>query len=457
MIQPWLRPLRCACELAAVVKVGFVAPALALAALSASAFAQSAPPTASFLVAAGEPAKAPASAAAPTPAIGGDAARTRFVIGLEKAVQFQVFSLSNPNRVVIELPDVKVSLPAHDGDKAVGLVKSFRGGVASADKMRIVIDVTEPVIVAKSEIEHAKDGKSRLALEIVPVAALDKAKGRKPTPPFALGGMVPSPGVAPAAVQPPLPMRALSPKQKSERTYKPTIVIDPGHGGHDSGAQKNGAVEKEVVLAFGLALRDKLNATGKYKVIMTRDTDTFVELDERRAFAERANAALFIAVHADYAGSKAKGATIFSLRDGVADDLKRSTKNEVAKKVMTGPTASMVKGSAGEGDMDAVKGILEDLAKQEVEANKDRSKLFAGTVIETMSDATDMRSSPDQQAAFRVLKTAHFPSVLIELAYVTNKKDAENLKSEDWRNEVSQSIVSAVETYFSNKLAHLPM
>jgi N-acetylmuramoyl-L-alanine amidase len=451
MIQPWLRPLRRACELAAVAMIGVVAPALA-----ASAFAQSAP-TAPFVVAAGEPAKPTVAAAAPTSAIGGDAARTRFVIGLDKPVQFQVFSLTNPNRVVVEMPDVKVSLPPHDGDKAVGLVKSFRGGVASADKMRIVIDVTEPVIVAKSEVEHGKDGKARLAIEIVPVAALDKAKGKKPTPPFALGGMVPTPTLAPAAVQPPLPMRALTPKQKSDRTYKPTIVIDPGHGGHDSGAKKNGAIEKEVVLAFGLALRDKLNATGKYKVIMTRDTDTFVELDERRAFGERANAALFIAVHADYAGSKAKGATIFSLRDGVADDLKRSTKNEVAKKVMTGPTASMVKNSAGEGDMDAVKGILEDLAKQEVEANKDRSKLFAGTVIETMSDATDMRSSPDQQAAFRVLKTAHFPSVLIELAYVTNKKDAENLKSEDWRNEVSQSIVSAVDTYFSNKLAHLPM
>ena len=381
-------------------------------------------------------------------AVGGDATRTRFVIGLDKAVQFQVFSLSNPNRVIVEMPDVKVSLPTQDADKPVGLVKSFRGGLASADKMRIVIDVTEPVIVAKSEIEKGKDGKARLALEIVPVAVLDKAaKGKKPTPPFALGGM---------ALQPPLPVRALSPKQKAERTYKPTIVIDPGHGGHDSGAQKNGAVEKDVVLAFGLALRDKLNATGKYKVIMTRDTDKFVELDERLAFAERANAALFIAVHADYAGSKAKGATIFSLRDGVAEDLKRSAKGDIIKKMMT-QQAQMVKKTDGEGDMDAVKGILEDLAKQEVEANKDRSKLFAGAVIDTMSDATDMRSSPDQQAAFRVLKTAHFPSVLIELAYVTNKKDAENLKSEDWRNEVSQSIATAVENYFSNKLAHLPM
>lgn len=423
MHQVWLRPVGRACALFAALAMS-MAPA---------AFAQT-------LAAAVIPDSEPA------PIV--DATRTRFVIGLEKTVQFQVFSLSNPNRVVVELPDVKVSLPTLSGDKPVGLVKSFRGGQASADKMRVVIDVTEPVIVAKSEVEKGHDGKgARLAIEIVTVASLDKTKsGKKSSPPYSLGA---------AGVQPPSPMPAMSPKKKAERTYKPIIVIDPGHGGQDSGASKNGAIEKDVVLAFAITLRDKLNATGKYKVIMTRDTDTFVELDERRAIGERSNAALFIAVHADYAGSKARGATIFSLRDGVADDLKQSAKGDVAKRVMTDQQASRIKKT--DGDMEAVKGILEDLAKQEVEANKDRSKLFAGAVIETMSDKTDMRASPDQQAAFRVLKTAQFPSVLIELAYVTNKQDAENLKSDEWRGEVSQSIVTAVDNYFNNKLAHLPM
>ena len=376
---------------------------------------------------------------------------TRFVIGLEKAVPFQVFSLANPNRVVVELPGVKVALPTLETGKSVGVIKSFRGGLAAADKTRIVIDVTEPVVVAKSAIEKTADGKGQqLALEIVPVAAMEKQKtsGKKFAPPSTLGA---------SNVQPPLPVRAVSPKMKAERTYKPTIVIDPGHGGLDSGASKHGAIEKEVVLAFGLALRDKLMATGQYKVLMTRDSDKFVELDERRAFAERNNAALFIAIHADYAdgGSKARGATIFSLRDGVAEDLKQSAKDGVSKKVMSEPQAKLIQ--KADGDLDAVKGILEDLAKQEVEANKDRSKLFAGAVIETMSDTTDMRSSPDQQAAFRVLKTAQFPSVLIELAYVTNRQDAENLKSEEWRAAVSESIVNAVDNYFNNKLAHLPL
>ena len=388
-----------------------------------------------------------AHAAEPAPATATD--RTRFVIGLEKAVAYQVFSLSNPNRVVVELPGIKVALPTLESGKSVGVIKSFRGGMAAADKTRIVIDVNEPVVVAKSAIEKSADGKGQqLALEIVPMAAMErqKAAGKKFPAPSALGA---------GAVQPPLPVPAVSPKQKADRTYKPTIVIDPGHGGMDSGASKHGAVEKDVVLAFSLALRDKLVATGQYKVLMTRDTDKFVELDERRAFGERNNAALFIAVHADYADSKARGATIFSLRDGVAEDQKQSAKDGMAKTVMSEPQAKLIK--KADGDVDAVKGILEDLAKQEVEANKDRSKLFAGSVIETMSDTTDMRASPDQQAAFRVLKTAQFPSVLIELAYVTNRQDAENLKSEEWRSAVSESIVTAVDNYFNNKLAHLPL
>lgn len=406
----------------------------ALGALALSAFAMNA---------------APGISCAAEHSLGGTHERTRFIIGLEKPVQFQVFSLTNPNRVVVELPNVKAALPEQDGGKPIGLVKSFRGGLASADKLRVVLDVTEPVVVAKSAVEKSADGKGhQLTLEFVPFDSTDKSKASKKfSAPSALGG----------PVQPPLPLPAVSPKQKAERTYKPIIVIDPGHGGMDSGATKNGTVEKEVVLAFGLALRDKLVATGQYKVLMTRSDDTFIPLDERRAIAERANAALFIAIHADYSdnGSKARGATIFSLRDGVAEDLKASTKAEVAKQVMSGPQAKLLQ--KADGDMDAVKGILEDLARQEVEANKDRSKLFAGAVIETMSEQTDMRSSPDQQAAFRVLKTAQFPSVLIELGYVTNRQDADNLKSDEWRSEVAHSIVTAVDNYFHNNLAHLPM
>lgn len=405
-------------------------------------------------LAAAQPASAQPAAATSEPRtrasgdanLGGDHSRTRFVIGLDHSVQFQVFSLSNPNRVIVELPETQMQLPQlGEGDKPVGLVRSFRAGAAGSGKTRVVIDVTVPVVVEGAKIEKGRDGKSqRLALDIVPVDMAVKKPLK--SQPFALGA---------TGVQPPLPKPALSPKERAAKAFRPTIVIDPGHGGHDSGAQKNGAVEKQVVLAFAKVLRDKLEKTGRYRVLMTRDDDTFVDLDERRAFAERHNANLFIAVHADYAQSRARGATIFSLRDQVAKDLKRSAKDQVTSHVLSDKEIKKVKDASG--DVDTVQGILSDLAEREVDATKDRTSVFSRSLIEYMGGTTDLRDNPDQQAAFRVLKTAQFPSVLIELAYVTNKQDAENLKSDEWRSEVAGSIQTAVDNYFSHQLARLPL
>lgn len=391
-----------------------------------------------------------------TTALNGDRQRTRFVIGLEKQAAFQVFSLQSPNRVVIDLPDVKVQLPVISGDQPVGLVKSFRGGLASAGKMRIIIDVTEPVIVEKSTLEPTKDSKSasQLVLEIVPAETTAKASPRKPL--LAASATASMANVGLTGLQPPMPRQAERPEIRAARAYKPVIVLDPGHGGHDSGAQRHGTVEKDVVLAFAHSLRDKLNATGRYKVLMTRDTDRFVNLDERRDFAEQNKAALFIAIHADYAGSSARGATIYSLRESVANDLKRSAKGEVVQNVLSDRELKSL-ASADSKDKSAVKDILSDLAQTEVQTTKTRTSLFSRSVIEYMGASTNMMNNPDRQAAYRVLKTAKVPSVLIELAYVTNKEDAAKLRSDSWRNKVADSITTAVENYFSNQVARFPM
>ncbi len=258
-------------------------------------------------------------------------------------------------------------------------------------------------------------------------------------------------------LQPPTPRPAVSPEVLAESAFKPVIVIDPGHGGHNSGAEKNGAVEKDIVLAFGKILAEKLKATGRFKVLMTRDKDVFVPLGERVEFAERHKANLFIAVHCDYAdtGCKANGATIYSLRESVADRLRRSAKGELSSNLLSKDEVDAVKEASG--SVDAVKAILADLAGREVDVTSNRTSAFARTVIANMGASTNMRNDPDQQAGFRVLKTAQFPSVLIELAYVTNKQDAKNLKSDTWRDKVSDSIVTAVDNYFANQIAQLPL
>ena len=385
-------------------------------------------------------------------ALRGTAQSTRFVIGLDKPTEFQVFSLNNPNRVIVELPDQRMELPPPPTGAPIGLVQSFRGGLSAPGQQRVVIDVTSPVVVEKAQIERSPDGHGqRLVLDIVPMPAAPK--------PSLLSRMMMQAGASSlgaGGVPPPLPRPAMRPEAKAARTYKPIIVLDPGHGGHDSGAQKYGTVEKDVVLAFAKSLRDKLEKSGRYKVMMTRDDDTFIELDARRDFAEHNRAALFIAIHADYANTSASGATIYSLRDSVAEDLRRSAKGSVRDKVLSGKELPQPVKADG-GDLSVVKGFLADLAQREVEATQGRTSVFAQAVIDTMRETTSMKDNPDRSAAFRVLKTAQVPAVLIELAYVTNQQDARNLKSDSWRDKVSASIMTAIDNYFNNQISRLPM
>jgi N-acetylmuramoyl-L-alanine amidase len=388
----------------------------------------------------------------PETALKGDQARTKFIIGLERPVEFQVFSLTNPNRVFVELPEVMLQLPPQPGDAAVGLVKSFRFGVSAPGKARVVIDVTGPVIVDKQVIEKSKDGKTaQLVLEIVPAESAGDVKKADAKRAMLAGASA----LGAAGVQPPIPRPAVSPQVRAANMFKPVIVLDPGHGGDDTGAQKNGTVEKNVVLAFSLMLRDKLNASGRYKVLMTRDTDVFVELNKRREFAEHNRAQLFVAVHADYAGSKARGATIYSLRESVASSLQRSAKGEASDSILSDKELAAAK--PVDDDIGAIRGFLSDLIRLEWDRNRDRTSVFVKSVIEYMGESTNLKDNPDRTAAFVVIKSAKIPSILIELGYVTNEEDAELLKSEEWRDKVSASIVTAIDNYFSHQLARVPM
>lgn len=384
--------------------------------------------------------------ASPDQTLQGNMLSTSFAVGLERSVDYQVFTLTNPNRVIVELAAVRMQLPSPTGDKPVGLVKSFRGGLSAPGQSRIVIDVVAPVVVQQQTIEPSPSGKGyRLVLIFIPASSVTNDVPRAPTAPKKA-----SYGLGASSLQPPVPRPAERPEVRAAKSYKPVIVIDPGHGGHDSGAEKNGVVEKDVVLAFGKALRDKLASTGKYKVLMTRESDVFVPLDERRAFAENNQAALFIAVHADYARSQARGATIYSLRESVADALRRSAKTELPSSLMSRVELAALQRS---GDAEAVRRILADLIESEVDITKERTGVFTRSVIEYMGQSTNLKENPDRSAVFRVLKTAQVPAVLIELAYVSNAEDARLLKSDHWRDKVADSIMEAIENYFANQKA----
>ncbi len=377
--------------------------------------------------------------------------KTRFIIGLEKKASFQVSSLQNPDRVVIDLPNIGLSLPELPKNGPVGLVKSFHAGLSGPGKTRIVIEVTTPSMVEKANVVPAPNSKlHQLALDIVPISGTKKIRvaSRKPffAKPYNLGA---------SGLLPPTPRPVRHPRRASNGTDRPVIVIDPGHGGHDSGAKKNGIVEKQVVLEFSLLLREKLEKTGRYKILLTRDDDTFVTLDGRRELAEKHKADLFMAVHADYARSSASGATVYTLRDSVAKSLGKTAKRRAKRSAKSQIDRDSVK--KANGSLSVLTQILTDLTIRDLDAKSRQRDMVSRSIIQYMGDSTQLRSNPHKKAAFRVLKTAQFPSVLIELAFVTNKKDAERLKSKTWRNKVSDSLVTAVDDYFSQRLARLPM
>lgn len=391
-------------------------------------------------------------------------ARTRFVIAVERAVNFQVQALTNPNRVTVDMDAVKLLLPPRP-QTPVGVIQDFRGGIAGNGRARVVIDVVEPVVIDRAEaVRNPQTGREEIVLDILPVRAMAarerkiaamraKAMGAGITGAGTTGGRAVA--VTRTAVQPPLPRVAPKPAELTNSASKPLIVIDPGHGGIDSGAMKWGTQEKDVVLNFGLELRRQLLESGRYRVKMTRETDVFIKLGDRRAFAERHGAALFISVHADYATSSARGATIYSLRESVASRLKRAARSEVKADVLTRGEAAKI--ASAKADVSMIRRILADLAQRDVDNTRDRTRIFTNNVIRTMSDATRMRRRPDQQAAFKVLKTAKVPSVLIELAFVSNKRDAALLRSKKWRRRVAGSITDAVDNYFSHQVVRLPL
>jgi N-acetylmuramoyl-L-alanine amidase len=367
--------------------------------------------------------------------VGGDGKATRFVVDLSRKIDIRPFTLADPYRVVVDLPQVNFQFPAHAGEHGRGLVKAFRYGLVMPGGSRIVLDTTGPVRVDKSFVLDATGGQpARMVLDLVPVSRetflraeavdnrLARAKGpEKPTPPK-------------AAV--------------TDGDPRPVIVLDPGHGGIDSGtrASGNGEAEKTLVLDFALMLRDKLEKTGKYRVMMTRSDDSFVPLVDRVRFARARNAQLFISIHCDalkHGEGDAEGATIYTLSDHASDD-------EAGRLAEAENRADVISGVDLSSEPDDIAGILIDLAQRET---KTFSLQFAKDVAAALRNAARLHKHPLKSAGFKVLKAPDVPSVLIELGYVSNRQDLKDLMSQSWRARAGDAIVQAVSSYFATRLA----
>ena len=374
--------------------------------------------------------------------LAGDAKQTRFILDLDKAVQFRAFALADPYRVIVDLPQVNFQLPAGVGGAGRGLVKAFRYGVVMPGGSRIVFELTGPARIAKSYVLEAANGQPpRLVLEFEEV---DRTAFVQSLAPESRPELRPAIAEANAAVaRADAPAAPPSPPDK-----RPVIVIDPGHGGVDNGTEAGGAdvMEKNLVLSFGLALRDRIEKSGKYRVVMTRTDDTFIALPDRVKVARSEAAALFISIHADAlprGEGDARGATIYTLSDKATDsDAERLADAENKSDAIGGVSLA--------DEPTEVADILIDLVQRETKTFSNR---FARVLMGEMKNTVRMHKHPLKSAGFRVLKAPDVPSVLVELGYVSNKADLEHLVSESWRSRTVGSMAQAIDAFLAKRLA----
>jgi N-acetylmuramoyl-L-alanine amidase len=386
--------------------------------------------------------------------LAGDGKQTRFILDLDKAIAFRAFALADPYRVVVDIPQVNFTLPAGTGSAGRGLIKAFRYGLVMPGGSRIVFDLTGPAKVSKSYVLDAANGQPpRLVLEFEEVdrttfvQSLAAAARPELRPAIADAADSEVPATVPAEPAKEVAKETAKETDKpAEVDSRPLIVIDPGHGGIDNGTQASGESEKNLVLAFGLALRDRIEKSGKYRVVMTRSDDTFIPLDDRVKFAHNRSAALFVSIHADalpkHEGD-AQGATIYTLSDKASDA-------EAERLAETENRADAIGGVNLTQEPTEVADILIDLAQRETRTFSNR---FARLLAGEMKNSARMYKHPLKSAGFRVLKAPDVPSVLVELGYVSNKSDLEHLVSENWRTKTVGSVALAIDTFFAKRLA----
>jgi len=375
----------------------------------------------------------PREAVAKDARLAGDRGRTRFIADLSKKVDVNVFSLADPYRVIVDLPEVNFQMPPGLGSEKRGLVTGYRYGLFAPGKSRIVIDVSGPFLVDKAFVLEARaDQPARLVVDLV---ATDRttflAKLRAARIPVV--GSIPK----------------LKP-QAQATAAKPVVILDPGHGGIDPGtASADGVTEKEVVLAFAKTLRQKLEAEGDFQVYLTREGDTFLALRERVEFAQSKGANLFVSIHADSFpkhANEASGATVYTLSERASDD---EAKELAAKENFSDAIAGVELPTDRD---EVVANILIDLAQRETQ---NRSIVFARSVVGEMS-AAELHRKSLKSAGFRVLKSPDVPSVLLELGFLSNPDDEKRLTSETWRAAMAEKVGAAIDAYFAKRVARMP-
>lgn len=338
---------------------------------------------------------------------------SRLIIESDKPIKYEVFSLKNPSRLVVDLAKIKFSdnfsLPLNKG-----IVKEVRFGSFNNDISRIVFDLNKPLKNIKTKLLKPSSGKKRMLyieLEANKVILSTKIDNKKKT----------------------FQQSKLSKKRR-------TIIIDPGHGGKDPGTSYQGKLnEKDIVLNFSKILKEKLINDG-YRVFLTREIDKFIKLNDRVEFAKKKGADLFLSIHADASKkNNVRGFSVYTLSEKKMD----KEAEKVANLENKGSVFSR-KGLIGI-NLTQSRNIIEDWQIKQAFKRANRSSFeFAEILVNNVKKKSKLLNRPHRYAGFAVLKSPNYPSVLVELGFITNDKDRNNLRSKNWQSILANKFVDAI-------------
>jgi len=425
--------------------------------------------------------------------VGPQANATRVVFDLTNQLPFNVFILSNPYRIVIDMPEVGWRLPPRPLPGRVGVFETLRYGLYKPGNSRVVVDLRKPAIVKKAFI-MAPSGTHpyRIVVDLIPatqakfqrqkksgpirVAAVGRSLITKPTAPRTAvpvaqapkkptvdiagpekskTGVFPqqvvsiqggqrkaTPAAAPQNVAYPSSFQ-LAPRKPAlrPRNERRLIVVDAGHGGPDPGTiGPSGIYEKHITLAMARELKKQLEGTGRYKVALTRKRDVFIRLRERVRKSRDAGADLFISLHADSVKDRRiSGPAVYTLSENASD-------KEAAALAHKENKSDLIAGIDLTHESREVTNILIDLAQRE---SMNQSAIFAEHLVKEIKRDIKVLRNTHRFAGFAVLKAPDVPSVLLEMGFLSNSRDERNLRSRSYRQKFANALRRGIDNYFS--------
>lgn len=379
--------------------------------------------------------------------MGAGVGNIRIVFDASKKIEYKVFLLDKPKRLVVDIIGASVNPQIEKSAYNGEVVHNMRVGSPDGAVTRIVFDLKKPAIVKKAFVLPPQSGFDwRFAVDISVVSERQYAYAMSVGDVFSSKGSV--------QVSPPPSRTQISAPPRSSSGNKPiststssskrkVIVLDPGHGGKDPGAiGHSGVYEKNITLAMAKELKIILEKDKRYKVYLTRSSDTFISLRERVRIARNYDADLFISIHADSAqNKKATGLSVYTLSETASD-------KEAAALADRENKADIISGLNLVEHSKEVSELLINLAQRET---MNRSSEFATFMVNEMRRSVQLVANTHRFAGFAVLKAPDVPSVLLELGYLSNRTEEKLLQQKSYRNKLAVSAKKAIDSFFAGK------